>query len=353
MEPVTHILTGTVLARAGFNRKAAYATAAMAIAAEMPDLDTIASWWGPVAGFEHHRGITHTFLAIPVEAAVVTAGFYAWQRWRRRAGGEKTRRAQVSWGWLYTGALLALLSHLLLDWTNNYGLRPFFPFDPRWYAGSFVFIFEPVLFALLLGALVMPWLFGLVNSEVGARKTAFPGRSWAIAALIGIAALYGFRYGEHEKAVRIVTQDGEGQTSRVFASPRPFTPYSWAAVSDLPGAYKLSTVDTLRGVVEPPAPEDMIYKPQTTVELLAAKRTYLGRIYLDWSSYPVLSEEMKTDAAGKSLATITFADARFMYDVSFLKGRAKPPISGTVTLDMAAPEGQRVVETKMGERAQR
>ena len=36
---------------------------------------------------------------------------------------------------------------LLLDWTNNYGLRPFFPFNPRWYAGSFVFIAEPVMWA--------------------------------------------------------------------------------------------------------------------------------------------------------------------------------------------------------------
>ena len=37
MEPVTHVLTGACLARAcGFNRKARYATLAMAIAAEIP-----------------------------------------------------------------------------------------------------------------------------------------------------------------------------------------------------------------------------------------------------------------------------------------------------------------------------
>jgi hypothetical protein len=51
-------------------------------------------------------------------------------------------------------ALIAALSHLLLDWTNNYGLRPFFPFNPRWYAGSFVFIAEPVLWALFAVALI-------------------------------------------------------------------------------------------------------------------------------------------------------------------------------------------------------
>ena len=33
MEPVTHFLTGAVLARAGFNRRTAYATLAMTLAA--------------------------------------------------------------------------------------------------------------------------------------------------------------------------------------------------------------------------------------------------------------------------------------------------------------------------------
>ena len=40
----------------------------------------------------------------------------------------------MRWGLLYGFVLIALLSHLLLDWTNNYGLRPFFPFNPHWYA---------------------------------------------------------------------------------------------------------------------------------------------------------------------------------------------------------------------------
>jgi hypothetical protein len=49
--PITHFLTGACLARAGFNRKAAYATLAMTLAAEMPDLDTLWGFRGPVAAF--------------------------------------------------------------------------------------------------------------------------------------------------------------------------------------------------------------------------------------------------------------------------------------------------------------
>ena len=311
---------------------------------------TLWGWGGPVVGFEHHRGITHTFAGLPVEAAVVVAGFWAWHRWR---GGRRERKAAVSWGWLYGGVLVALLSHLLLDWTNNYGLRPFFPFDDRWFAGSFVFIVEPVLLVLLVAALLMPWLFGLVNAEVGERRPQFAGRGWAIAGLVGIAALYVFRYGEREKAMRIAAENGTGPATRVFASPRPLNPFAWSVVSDLGGTYQLAEVDTRREEVAATVPSDTVYKPETTNALLAAKRTFLGRVYLDWSSYPVLTEEPELDDPLHPLVRVTFSDARFMYDVSVMHGRTKPPISGTVLLDMSAPEGQRVVETKMGDRVQR
>jgi membrane-bound metal-dependent hydrolase YbcI (DUF457 family) len=189
MEPVTHILTGACLARAGLNRKAAYATVAMAVAAEFPDIDTLWSIDGPVAVFQHHRGWTHTFLGLPFEATFLLAAFWLLHRLRPRA-----TKAPVRWPMLWLLILLALLSHLFLDWTNNYGLRPFFPFDPHWYAGSFVFIFEPVLFVALLAGLVMPSLFGLINSEVGDRRPPFRGRGWAIFALLCASMLWGWRF---------------------------------------------------------------------------------------------------------------------------------------------------------------
>src|SRR5580693_6678174 len=82
MEPITHLMTGACLARAGFNRKAAYATAAMTLAAEAPDLDTLWSIRGPIAAFQHHRGWTHTLLGIPFEAAIITGAFWLYHRWR-------------------------------------------------------------------------------------------------------------------------------------------------------------------------------------------------------------------------------------------------------------------------------
>src|SRR5580704_11640574 len=168
MEPVTHFLTGACLARAGFNRKAAYATLAMTLAAEAPDLDVLWAAGGPVAAFQHHRGITHTLVGLPFEGLIVVVAVWLIHRWRVRRAANKPAfpppadpgadqpvvrpltAAPVRWGLLYGFVLIALLSHLLLDWTNNYGLWPFFPFNPHWYADSIVFIFEPVLWAVLL-----------------------------------------------------------------------------------------------------------------------------------------------------------------------------------------------------------
>ncbi|MFT3971934.1 MAG: metal-dependent hydrolase [Amaricoccus sp.] len=207
MEPVTHVLTGAVLARSGPNRRAAYATAAMAVAAEFPDIDTLWGLRGPVEGFAHHRGLTHTFVGLPFEAALVVAMFYGVHRWRlrRHEGNRPLTAAPVRWGTLYLLVLLALGSHLLLDFTNNYGLRPFAPFHTRWYAASIVFIFDPVLFLLLLAGLLLPWLLRLVQREITSSRArgGFVTTTPAQVVLALIAVYYGVRAWEHAKAVQL------------------------------------------------------------------------------------------------------------------------------------------------------
>ena len=359
MEPVTHFLTGACLARTGFNRKAAYATLAMTLAAETPDLDVFWSIRGPVAGFQHHRGITHTFLALPVEALVVVAFVWAVHRWRERrmrarsssvpdrAGADlpPLTAAPVRWGLLYGFVLIALLSHILLDWTNNYGVRPLFPFDPHWYQGSFVFIFEPVMFVALLIGLIAPALFGLVGSEIGARRSAFRGRGWAIVALTVIVALWGWRWIEHDRAIELASNANYGlpgsapaQVLRVTASPYPTNPYHWHTVVETPGYYQVAQVDTLRSVVDTDPEHDLINKPQPSAVVEAADRSWLGRVYLDWSSWPLVTDigpETPDDApAGAPAWTgVSYRDLRFQYDTFLSGGRNQPPLSAMVYVD--------------------
>jgi inner membrane protein len=411
MEPVTHILTGACLARAGFNRKVAYATLAMAVAAELPDVDTVWSLRGPVEGFAHHRGITHTFLGLPLEAAVVVGAVYGLHRWRVSrakkvlASPDRVQRpltkAPVRWGFLYGSVLLALLSHLLLDYTNNYGLRPFFPFNTHWFAASITFIFDPLMFVLLLVPLVLPSLLGMVSAEVGAKRKPFRGRGLSIAALVCIVFLWGLRFTERQSAVLLAMQQtyeleqqptevsvarpsasvlptdavgsatpadqsttpatvpvpetelvqGTGQllrVQRVEASPDPLNPFHWSVAMDFGRLYQLADVDTMAQDV---TPSELTY-PKLTADaaVRAAQESPLGRAYLDWSRMPILTEEEAAPAGlvkTRPLRKMTFRDPRFMGDVALLRKAGATPLMGVVTVD---DSGQVVRQTLGGSR---
>jgi inner membrane protein len=358
MEPITHFLTGACIGRAGLNRKTAYATLAAVLAAEAADLDVLWSFAGPVEELKHHRGITHTFIAAPVVAAVVVGAVWLFDRWvrarrRRRMaaaplqkpdpGAPQPRMPQaVHWGWLYITALIAALSHLLLDWTNNYGLRPFFPFNPRWYAGSFVFIAEPVLWALLGLALVMPWLLGLTDGEIGARRKPFRGRGWAIFALSGMVVVWGVRWAEHAHALELLeqTQVATAQVMRMAAEPYPVNPFRWHAILETAHYYQTAEVNSRTGEIDSDPQTDVIYMPPATAATEAAKLTPLGRVYLDWGTWAVVRDVGKVPVAGmepprlppdRQWTTVEFSDLRF--DYSYLgSGRAtgRSPLNGWV-----------------------
>src|SRR5208282_5959375 len=280
MEPVTHLLTGATLSRAGFNRKAALATVTMTLAAEAADLDILAMVKGSACEFIEHRGITHTFVAIPVIAAVVVGVIWVvdalWQRLRQARGLAQAPLRR--WGMLYLLACLAALSHLLLDFTNSYGVRPFYPFSRQWYAWDIVFIFEPLMLAVMLAALVLPWLFGLVNQEIGGRQSGPRGRGASIAALLFIVALWGVRDFEHRRALAAI--DGvefHGEPSiHSAAFPYMVNPFRWAGVAETSDAYVSMEVDSLRPEVDPGNRADTYFKPEPTAATEAASKTDLG-----------------------------------------------------------------------------
>ncbi len=364
MEPVTHMLTGACLARTGFHRRVRYATAAMVIAAEFPDIDTVWSLRGPISGFQHHRGITHTCLGLPFEAGLLLLGVFLWHRWRSRKGvhlsGNRTQQEQVAvrWGALYALILLALLSHLLLDYTNNYGLRPFFPFNERWYAASIVFIFDPLLFSFLVAGLLLPSVFRLVSREIGAGHRPVTGSGWARAALVGVLLLWGIRTYEHGRAIALAAQStlrapmtsidsvaGSAdvgpvapaqvrpllQPLQTLANPDPLSIFRWYTATDFGPAEQLGLADSRLGTL---VPGRILVKPAPTPALEAAERSRLGRIYLDWSPMPFLSVTHDSEGAfGGGMQTVRFEDPRFMGDTPILHQNGPPPLTGVVVLD--------------------
>jgi inner membrane protein len=382
MEPITHFLTGACIGRAGLNRKTAYATLAAVLAAEAADIDVLWGLAGPVEELKHHRGITHTLIAVPVVAAAAVGIVWLFDRWRegrrrhslaagsdeqtpvevrgippiRQKKGEwmghgaflgypaqdSLARQRIHWGWLYLTALLSALSHLLLDWTNNYGLRPFFPFNPRWYAGSFVFIAEPVIWALLLAAMVIPWLLGLIGGEIGVKKKKFRGRGWAIFALMGMVLLWGWRWAEQGRARALAenTQIATAPVTRMALEPYPINLFHWHAILETEEYYQTAEINTLSGEIVSDPRQDVIYKPPATAATEAAKRTPLGQVYLDWGTWAVVRDVGQEAAPGmeppklprnRVWTTVEFTDLRFAY--SYLGAGRTPirnPLSGWV-----------------------
>jgi inner membrane protein len=251
-------------------------------------------------------------------------------------------RQPIRWGWLYLTAFVAALSHLLLDWTNNYGLRPFFPFNPRWYAGSFLFIVEPVLWAIFFVSLVMPWLLGLADREIGARREPFRGRGWAIFALVAVLLLGCWRWAEHAQALAMLdnTNIAAEPVTRMAVEPYPVNPFRWHAILETADFYQTAEIDTRTGSIDSDPHRDVLYKPAVTPAVEAARRTPLGRVYLDWGTWAVARDVGQEPAPGmdppqlppnRSWTTVEFTDLRF--DYAFIGTRsaaARSPLSGWV-----------------------
>jgi inner membrane protein len=329
LEPVTHLLTAACIGRAGLNRTSGLATLTLVLAAEAPDADMLLFFGGSVTGFQHHRGFTHSFLGAPLVAAVTLAGVYGIYCLMLRRG----RRPKVPprWGLLYAYALLSALMHILLDFTNSYGVRPFAPFNRRWYSWDIVDIVDPVILAALILGLVTPSLLGLVSDEVGARKPQFRGRGGAIFALICFAALVSLRDFEHRRAVAAlnsVTFRGEDAV-RVSAFPSMVNPFVWTGVVETRDFFEVLPVDSGSGQLDPQNRAVIRYKPEETPVTLAAKNSRLGHVYLDWAQYPLVEVAALPARAGHR---VQFQDLRFARAEALDQNRSLP-LTGNVELN--------------------
>jgi inner membrane protein len=325
LEPITHFLTGACLGRAGLNRKTALATATLTLAAEAADLDVLGQVRGPVFGFAHHRGFTHSFLGVPLVAAMVVGFIY--MVWRLRGRRTNNPSLPPRWGLLFLFACLAGLSHILLDYTNNYGVRPFWPFSERWYSWDIVFIVEPTLLVLLIGGLTLPSLFSLINEEIGVRSRGPKGRTAAVIALLGVLCVWGLRDFEHRRAVAALQARTYHDADAVRVSAFPWiNPFRWNGVVETRNFFAVMWVDSLRPEVDPEDAMEIRYKPEETPVTLAAKKSYLGRVYLDWAQYPITeTEEVQPPRHGY---TVRFYDLRYHYP-----GRSNQPLSAGVILN--------------------
>ncbi|MEU8660933.1 metal-dependent hydrolase [Actinoplanes philippinensis] len=145
----------------------------MAVGGNLPDADVLyTTWAGSTLDYLlHHRGHTHTVPGALVLSLLLFAAVRLWW-WRRKV----TPSAGDLW-FLAGLSVLATLLHIGLDFTNSYGVHPFWPVDDHWYYGDAVFIVEPLLWACAAALLfVLPSRIGRVLIAV--VLVAGLGLSW-------------------------------------------------------------------------------------------------------------------------------------------------------------------------------
>ena len=276
MDNPTHLLTGYFMSRAGLNRLTPQATAILLIAANIPDIDIVALAGGGANYLHWHRYWTHAFVVSPALALAVVLIV----RLFARQNLPWVAATLVSW--------LGVISHLLMDWINQYGIRFLLPFSDHWYRLDNTSLFDIWIFGGFAICLFAPLLARLVGGEIGARPKATAGQGWAIMALIFLCLYFWGRGVVHGRLVDVLesrTYDG-GDPVLVAVFPQSNSPFLWRGVVETSSAYHVYALNALVGTFDPEDGRTM-YKAEKTAALAAAEQTPAFREFEHFAQFPL------------------------------------------------------------------
>ena len=295
MDNITHTLTAVALSQAGLNRKTRFATLALVVGANLPDVDLVWAYGGTATYLKYHRGITHSLLGVTVLAALLGCIIY----FAGRRAAPKKNAPPLRSGWLFFLCWIGTASHLLMDFTNQYGVRPFLPFSGRWYAWDIMFIFDPFLLALLALGLGIPAILRVASEEVGADRPTY--RWGAIFSLVCLTLLWGVRDMAHRRVLGFLDSHtyGEENPLRLGAFPSPANPFSWSGVVETESAYHLLPTNALAADVDASNTE-VFHRPQSSPVLDAALKSRTGAIFASFARF-LWAEVYENDSGSEVL----------------------------------------------------
>jgi inner membrane protein len=172
-------------------------------------------------------------------------------------------RKQIRWLPAWGIAMVAVLSHLILDLTNVYGVRLALPFTGHWWHWDLTPIIDLAIWAVLLLGVAAPALGRLVGSEISVlhdRAVAFMDSA------------------DH---ARIYSELAPRRTA-AFPAANPFV---WTGIAELSNTYVEVPID-LRGAFHTDAAETF-YKPERTAAVQAAMETFPFRRFLEFVQFPI------------------------------------------------------------------
>ncbi len=301
MDNLTHSLAGLLLSRAGLDRLTPRAAPILLLAANAPDIDVVTALGGSLNYLHYHRHITHSVVALSLLPLVCVAVV------------RLVSRKPVNWLGGYVIALIGVISHLLFDLTNIYGIRLLAPFSGRWFRLDITSVVDFWIWGALFLAVFAPMLSRMVNAEIGASAGKRGGayRGFAVAALVFIVLYNGARYVVHERVV--ATLDSRvysgAAPSRVGAFPSAASLVRWRGVAETAAVVSVQDVDVTTDF--DPGGGRLYYKPEPSPALEAAGSTPLFQEFLRFSQFPlyqVTPAEQSANATRVEAMDLRFGD---------------------------------------------
>ena len=306
LDNLTHSLAGAVLGQMGLKKKTGLGMATLIIAANIPDIDAVATLLDGVQHLAIRRGITHGPIAMLLLPLLLTGIMIWFDAWQTKRGKRPADRLPIHRGWLLALAYIGCLSHPALDWLNSYGIRLLEPFSSQWFYGDSIFIIDVWIWAALIAGF---WL---------SRRREKKGRSnWQRPAWISFAAVCAYIF-----ANGLITGRAEAQTRQllteqaadvsaaelvqrraalVVANPVPLQFWKREILWRDQSTYGSGAFDLFGNLVF--GPEQKIPGNADFLESEVARSSKDGAAFLFWSRMPVVK------ATG---AVVTVRDQRFM-----------------------------------------
>lgn len=273
MDNITHTLLGAVLAQSGLKRATRFGTGALLIGANLPDVDGFSYFFTSSSGaLAFRRGWTHGVLAMVVWPFVLAGILWGLNRLSRK--GEPVRPRA-----LLLLAAIAVGSHPLLDLLNVYGVRLLLPFSEHWFKADALFIIDPWVLGLFLGAL----LLGAI------RKTNRPARY-----AMGIFTGYAIVMAGLGAVGRDIVARQTGVAARTMVAPVFGDPFRRTVLRDLGNQYESGELFFGMRPKYLPGGRIPTGRDQPGVALVLASGE--AQWFLRWARFPVFESEPMGEA---------------------------------------------------------
>jgi inner membrane protein len=301
------------LARGLFPRRSWRFVLLVVLAGTVADLDLLTLLVGPDAYLSGRFTVTHSILSAVIIAFLACAAM----RWLEPKA--------VSALPALSATLLASSVHVLLDLSTSSGVAAWWPFRPSRFAWDLLPAFDPWILALLVAGILLPELFALVGSEIGAKEKSPHGRRGAIVALMLVVLYAGARGVLHGNAVaQLDAHSYRGESpKRIAAFPDTLSLTTWHGVAETTAQICSASVPATEGTRFDPESAACVHKPQASAALALAEQTTAATRFLQAGRFPKASVGATDDGS-----EVAIRDMRDM-----VEGGTKYALGARILLD--------------------